>query len=77
MYPEEDFSVPQNDEEDMVESSTKIFKIKYSINLLLQVGFHMTYDSESGTFKNNNVGTSLMELCTDGDELDIFNAKVL
>lgn len=49
----------------------RIYKITYSINLLAQIGMHMVENS----IVNEDV--SLMRLCRDTDELEIFDAVSL
>ena len=84
MFPEEDFKKPnfdvQTDDAECNEceyTSAKIFKIKYSINLLMQSTFYMKYDRETSQYHKHNSETSLMAICVDSDELEIFNSKAL
>jgi len=66
--------------------SSKIYKIKYSINLLPQIGTHIekfyfnlskdgSEDQSTDLLKNE--GVSFMGLIAHSDELDIFNTKSL
>jgi hypothetical protein len=51
--------------------NTKIFKIKYSINLLAQIDMHVVED-EDGVMTFLNEEVSLMNLCGETEELEIF-----
>lgn len=78
VFPEEDFRIPDQDEEYKSEdSSAKVFKVKYSINLLNQVGFYLKLDSETGKYLKCNEDISLMDICNNSEEMEIFNAKAL
>ena len=57
---------------DMHMDNTRIYKTKYSVNLLPLIGFHV---SESGQIMNEN--TSLMDLAANSDELAIFQTESL
>ena len=48
--------------------STKIKKIKYTINLFLQIGFYIREDG-----CNCSEDVSIVELLSNTEELDIFN----
>lgn len=53
----------------------KIYKIKYSVDLLPQIGQHFHVDGNDQYFMNSNI--HLMELCADKDELEIFDTATL
>mmetsp|Transcript_797 Transcript_797/g.992 ORF Transcript_797/g.992 Transcript_797/m.992 type:complete len:305 (+) Transcript_797:467-1381(+) len=57
-------------------SSDKIYKIKYSIILLPLIGQHIGYDAE-GNKELQNDSVSFLGLCTDSDELEIFECNSL
>lgn len=48
VFPEEEFRRPIHGEE--TDETARVFKVKYSINLLNQVGFYMKYDSDTGEY---------------------------
>jgi len=52
--------------------SRKIYKIKYSVNLLPQIGQCM---NEKGEFINEDI--PLMELCSNAEELEVFESEAL
>ena len=62
VFPEAEFS-----RDEVVEDSSKVFKIKFQINLLPQIGFHITKD---GIWKNEDI--NLMSMCADSEEIAIF-----
>jgi len=67
VFPEAEFQ-----EEDKIEDSSKVVKIKYSINLLPQIDFNIRNDGE---WKNEDI--NLMSLCADSDEIEIFQTDCL
>ena len=62
VFPEAEF-----DPDSKVEDNSRVFKIKYSINLLPQIDFHITSDGE---FKNEHI--NFMSLCSESEEIEIF-----
>lgn len=67
VFPEAEFA-----REDSVEDASKVFKIKFSINLLPQVDFHITADGEK---KKEDI--NLMTLCAETEEIEIFQTDAL
>jgi len=67
IYHEEEFSQKVLYEENLDSSHAKVYKIKYSINLLPQVGYFI--DNEGN---HCNEGVSLMALAADTEEIEIF-----
>lgn len=67
VFPEAEFA-----KEDKIEDKSKVFKIKYCINLLPQIDFYITDD---GKWKNQDI--NLMSLCADSEEIEIFQAASL
>jgi hypothetical protein len=53
----------------------KIYKIKYSINLLAQIDMYVVEENNKKLLVNE--GISLMNLCGETDELDIFDTEAL
>lgn len=53
----------------------KIYKIKYSVNLLPQIGQHFNCEGNKETYTNSEV--KLMEICAESDELEIFDTETL
>ena len=49
----------------------KVYKIKYQVNLLPQIGEYIKQD-EKGNSKTMNEGKSFMTLCKETSELNIF-----
>lgn len=68
MFPEEELA-PIEENSDI--SSEKIFKIRYSINLLSMVGQHVKYNNR-GQKVIENKAISFLDMCTDTSELDMF-----
>lgn len=81
VFPEAEFDDLTNDDgsiKDQIDSS-KIFKIKYTINLLPQIGTHLEVTEEDGVLNSvlMNGETNFMRIISLSDELDIFNALSL
>ena len=53
--------------------SRKVYKIKYSVNLLAQIGQH--FEMEDDEIKIANTHIRLMQLCSDNDELEKFQSE--
>jgi hypothetical protein len=75
VFPEDEFRQPEAG--DAIDETARVFKVKYSINLLNQVGFYMKYDSETGKYYKVNEDLSLMDICNNSEEMEIFNSKAL
>lgn len=60
-----------NDDEDNIDSR-KVYKIKYSINTLTQLGEYVIDNNQVGDAKFANIGVSLLSLCASQDELELF-----
>ena len=62
------------DDENEVIDSSKVYKVTYTLNTLPQLGEYVQRDPLTGekTFVNEDV--SLMQMCIDADELDIFDS---
>jgi hypothetical protein len=73
VFPEEEFA-PLGDNPDI--SSEKIFKIRYSINLLSMVGQHVRF-GKKGEKIIVNKQISFLDMCTDTSELEMFQAQGL
>ena len=67
VFPEAEFAKEEN-----IEDNSKVFKIKFSINLLPQIDFHIT---EDGELKNEDI--NFMSLCADSEEIEMFQAASL
>ena len=67
VFPEAEFA-----KEDNIEDNSKVFKIKFSINLLPQVDFYIT---EDGELVNEDI--RFMSLCADSEEIEMFQAASL
>jgi hypothetical protein len=72
VFPEEEFD--EIDENDNV-SSEKIFKIRYSINMLSMVGQHVKFVRDQKTIVNKQI--SFLDMCTDTSELEMFQTQGL
>jgi len=60
--------------------SSKIYKIKYSINLLPQIGAHILTEQVSDTEKTKvleHADISFMNIVAQSEELEIFNAPAM
>ena len=53
----------------------KIYKIKYSVNLLPQIGPHYLYDEDRLRYLNDDV--PLIDLCIDNDELEKYDTETM
>jgi hypothetical protein len=78
VFPEQDFDELTNEDGSIKESidSSKIFKIKYSINLLPQIGTHIQFEDngEGDKLKHLvNHDIPFMKIIAQSEELDIFN----
>jgi hypothetical protein len=87
VFPEEEFD-PMNDDEggsDKQKSkkydSSKVYKIKYSINMLPYIGTYLLKDvdpytkEETRTIANDDV--NLLNLCCESDEIEMFSSESL
>lgn len=72
IYHEDSFSLKELYEENLDSSHAKVYKIKYSINLLPQAGFYINNDGE-----HFNEEVSLMALAADSEEIEIFQTASL
>jgi hypothetical protein len=65
---------------DQTIDSSKIYKIKYSINLLPQIGAHILADSvgdEKQTKRLMNQDIAFMNIIAKTDELEVFNTHAM
>lgn len=71
MFPEEEFQLNTTDCID--KEKVRVYKIKYQLNLLPKCAEYITVDPEDpGKKIFHNEGTSLMDLCCNSDEIEIF-----
>ena len=73
------FSTPEL-AKDYVSPSQKIYKIKYSINLISQCGMFtemLNPDGNKDNIKLINEDVSLMDLVGNTEEMDLFTAKTI
>ena len=77
MFHEEEFADIHDEEESSHKqvSSDKIYKIKYTIILLPLIGQHVEMVNDKKEIKNREV--SFLGLCTDSDELSMFECESL
>lgn len=54
---------------------SKIFKIKYDLNLIPQIGSYIRVRGGVNEYINEN--TSIMKLCTESNEFEIFNSPTI
>jgi len=82
IFPEEEYA-PINQEEQIEkknrimeffedEDDGKIFKINYKVNLVPQIGLHVVENTETGQNQFEHKSVSLMDLCENSDDIDIF-----
>ena len=76
MFPEEEFDEP-NDDGSSKQDSGKIYKIRYTLNMVPILGNHIIIDSKSGSRTELNSDLRLMQTCTDSEELSMFKASAL
>lgn len=62
-----------NDENEVIDSS-KVYKVNYTLNTLPQLGEYVIRDPIAGEKSFVNEDISLMQMCIDADELDIFDS---
>ena len=72
VFHEPRFQVMEEDEE-MVDSS-KVYKVSYQINMLPMIERYCIR-LRNGTIRHENEGVSLMKICGECDELDIFDSE--
>ena len=85
IFPEEEFepmdSIEDNSADKKSFDSSKIYKIKYSINLLPSLGTHIFYNYNPYTKKYtkelHNEGVNIPGLFCDSDQLEIFDCETL
>ena len=75
MFPEPEFDLIEEQEDSKSETS-KVFKIKYSLNLLPAIGYYIKNDPKNGKIVCNE-DVNLMSLTIDSDELDIFETDIV
>lgn len=56
--------------------SSKVYKIRYSVNLLPQVGFHIRQNMD-GALENVNPDVGFMQLLNESPELEIFATETI
>ena len=72
IYSEESFGLKTLYEENLDSSHAKVYKIKYSISLLPQVGYFINNDGD-----HLNKEVSLMALAADTEEIEVFQTDAL
>lgn len=85
VFPEEEFDPMNDDEGDKQKSkkydSSKVYKIKYSINMLPYIGTFLLKEvdpytkEETRTMANEDV--NLLNLCCESDEIEMFSSESL
>jgi len=77
VFPEDEFRIM--DDEDENGSSGKMFKIKYSLNLLPKIGayYHKKQDPYTRTWERHiaNNDVNVLGCMCEGDEIEIFNCE--
>ena len=54
----------------------KVYKIKYKLNLLPQIGIHIIKDKDGkNVFYNEKI--SIMDLCSESNELDVYLSEAV
>lgn len=66
----------QANDDDKIDSS-KVYKIRYSCNLLPQVGFHIRKNPISGEHEYVNTDVPFMQLLNESEELEIFGTDTI
>ena len=83
VFPEPDFEEATNEDGSMKDQSidsSKIYKIKYSINLLPQIGAHImteTIGENTQTKRLVNQDIAFMGIIAKMEELDVFNTEAM
>jgi len=78
VFPEEEFDPSEKEDgTSKVADSGKIYKIRYTINLLPILGNHILVDPVTKERHEVNADTKLMSTCTESEELSLFNAPSL
>ena len=54
-----------------------MFKITYLLNTIPQIGEYMIHDKETDKFEFFNKDKSLMDMCQESDELELFNSLAI
>ena len=80
VFPEEDFDeVDMDSPEGAKLDTSKVYKIKYAINLLPILGYYMRKNEcmYSGAQKIEKVNTdvNILSLCSESDEIEMFEAE--
>jgi hypothetical protein len=84
VFPEEEFD-PMGDDDNSQKSkkydSSKVYKIKYSINMLPYIGTYLHKEVDPYTKEETrcmaNEDVNLLSLCCESDELDMFSSESL
>jgi len=82
VFPENEFRpIDDMSESEKAKLSSKIYKIRYSCNLLPLIGGHLSKtkdifsDKEEQIIENRDI--NLLELCASSDEIELFSAKAV
>lgn len=75
IFHEEQFAIP--DDEDAAVDSSKVYKITYLLNTIPQIGEYVVNDPETGKNSFCNKDKSLMDMCQDSEELELFNSLAI
>lgn len=74
VFPEDEFAPLKNDSKGAKIDTQKIYKIKYSVNLLPQIGPHWVNHEKELKFSEKE---SLMEMIIDHEELEKYHTESL
>jgi len=80
VFPEDEFE-PMSEDSGKKMDTSKVYKIKYSLNMLPSLGSYMhretdTYTGET-TIEFKNDGVNILQLCAESDEIKIFETESL
>jgi hypothetical protein len=74
VYPEPKFQAMDETTDKLEPDSLKVYKIKFSINLLTSVGEYYTNDpKDENKVICTNEGVDLMKIITESEEIEIFD----
>jgi len=73
VFPDKEMQYDEDDENTQKLELSKIYKIKYSLNLLPQIGAYI--DAEIGEYENEDLG--LTSIFSESDHIEVFTSKTL
>ena len=79
MFPESEFEILDMETQGDKVDTSKVYKIRYAINMLPSLGFYKRREKDPYTgvqsLVDMNVGVNILQLCAESDEIELFEAE--